>query len=177
MALWKCKFQIIQTSLHRGTSWLADTTVEQAHFRLWLLSFSSPISHALHFARFYPSRGYGLSILVLCHLGTLQTVLHQLWNFWPKDPEFYLITHKLLTSEVFPILLTETFERHIFLQNGTRAISIGMQENKKLLDAHLYIPESSNLDIARTSSFSQKEQALLGQSYFSYTIVSFNWAG
>lgn len=47
-----------------------------------------------------------------------------------------------------------------------------MQE--KFLHAHLYVPESSNMDIARTSSFGQKEQALLGQCYFSYTIVSFN---
>lgn len=49
-----------------------------------------------------------------------------------------------------------------------------MQE--KFLHAHLYVPESSNMDIARTSSFGQKEQAFLGQCYFSYTIVSFNWA-
>lgn len=49
-----------------------------------------------------------------------------------------------------------------------------MRDNHELLDTHLYVPESSNLDIARTSSFGQKEQALLGQSYFSYTVVSFN---
>lgn len=40
--------------------------------------------------------------------------------------------------------------------------------------AHLYIPESSNWDIARMASFCQQEQALLGQSYFPYSIAGFN---
>lgn len=42
------------------------------------------------------------------------------------------------------------------------------------VDAHLYIPESSNWDIARTASLGQQEQPLLRQSYLPHTIVGFN---
>lgn len=82
-----------------------------------------------------------------------------------------------MISALFPTLLTKTLCWEAAHSGEWDTTYIHRHASGQEADAHLYIPESSNWDIARTASFSQQEQAFLGQSYFPYTIVGFNWGG